>query len=307
MTSSMESEFFARQPYLMLDRPQLMLVSLAGPSYTKNGADSGTYLPGVDALTQPGVSPEHVSAIMMDAAALGAAGTRLYFFEPAEDLPSRAQSAVGTAFQTGANPFNLQADSWRAMGYAANLITHVLEPYLLGAALNSPAYGRNMTSAARQGASGKMLMIVNGNDWPRTIQVNLGAYALGFGAARYRVRASGIATDALPAAQSADSLTLAGGETVAYVFPGSAADMPLVRTALTDPNLRLQPAAVEYAYVYQSGLDRGAISSWSGSCVVSIDPQLGEFYYQFPAPASTSKQRMGLPVNELPIEGSGRR
>jgi hypothetical protein len=277
-TSAMEAEFFSRQPYLMLDRPQLMLVSLAGPSYTKNGPDAGTYLPGPDALTQPGVSPEHVSALMMDAAALGGAGIRLYFFEPADDLPGRAQSAAGTAFQTGANPLNLQVESWQAMGFAANLLTQVLQPYLLGAALNSLAYGRNLTSAARHSPDGNMLLIVNGNDWGRAIHVDFESYQLGFGAARYRLSASRIATDALPAGQNGDTLTLASGESVAYIFPNCAAAMPLVKTILT----RHRPGddGVQYAYIYPNRLSQGAVVKCANPCSIWRDPRLGGFVYQ---------------------------
>ena len=219
MTASMESEFLARQPFYMLDKPELMTVSLAGPSYTKASVGTSTYQPGLDALSEPGVSAGHVSALMMQAAALGGAGLRLYYFESPNDLPGRAAAPTGSQFQTGANPENLQQPQWRAMANAANLLTGTLAPYLLGARMNSPAYGRNITTAAREGGSGQMLLIVNGNDWPRTIPVDFTAFSLGNGATRYWLRSSGLATSVLPEAKTSDVITLAAGESVAYVFP----------------------------------------------------------------------------------------
>jgi hypothetical protein len=219
MSSSMEDEFLARQPLYMLNRPQLMLVSLAGASYTKAGAGTATYQPGTDQLSEPGVSAAHVSAMMMQAAALGGAGLRLYYFESPGDLATRASAPIGSQFQTGANPVNLQTSQWEAMSAAANLLNTTLAPYLLSPRMNSPAYGRNITTAARDSANGQMLLIVNGNDWPRTIPVSFAPYSLGFGATRYWVHTSGVAVAALPATQTSDSVILAAGESVAYVFP----------------------------------------------------------------------------------------
>jgi len=219
MSSSMEDEFLARQPLYMLNRPQLMLVSLAGASYTKASAGTATYQPGKDQLSEPGVSAAHVSAMMMQAAALGGAGLRLYYFESPADLTGRAAAPIGSQLQTGANPTNLQTAQWQAMSAAANLLTATLSPYLLSPRMNSPAYGRNITTAARDAANGQMLLIVNGNDWPRTIPVAFAPYSLGFGATRYWLHTNGVVTTALPATQTSDSVTLAAGESVAYVFP----------------------------------------------------------------------------------------
>jgi hypothetical protein len=87
--------------------------------------------------------------------------------------------------------------------------------------VNSPAFGRNITTAARDAANGQMLLIVNGNDWPRTIPVTFAPYNLGHGATRYWLHTSGVTATALPAAQTSDSVILAAGESVAYVFPRS--------------------------------------------------------------------------------------
>ncbi len=280
MVSSVESEFNSREPYLMLDRPQLMLVSLSGPSYTKQNRTGSTYEPGVDSLDQPGVNPSHVSALMMTSAALGGAGIRLYYFEPPSDLAFRAQAAPGTYMQTGSNPSNLQSDSWKAMGSSANLLTHVLEPYLLGAARSSPAYGRNIVTAVRQSAAGLMLLVVNGNDWTRSIPVDLRPFGGAGSVARYRLRASSIGTDLLPRAQTIDKIDLEAGESVVYIIPNQASAMPLQTV-----NIPLQPsdgqvAGIRYGYLYQENVDSGATVACTKTCKVFRDPQLGPLYYR---------------------------
>jgi hypothetical protein len=172
-------------------------------------------------LSEPGVSPAHVTAMMMQAAALGGAGLRLYYFESPGDLTGRASAPIGSQLQTGANPVNLQTSQWQAMSAAANLLDKVLGPYLLSPRMNSPAYGRNITTAARDAANGQMLLIVNGNDWPRTIPVSFAPYNLGFGATRYWLHTSGVTTTTLQETLKTDSVILAAGESVAYVFPRS--------------------------------------------------------------------------------------
>ncbi len=290
MISSMEALFFERQPYFMLDRPQLMLVSLAGASYTKGSGSSATFDPGSDALDEPGVSPEHVSAVMMDAAALGGAGTRLYFFEPSTDASSRSAAPAGTYYQTGANPSNLQTGSWRAMGYASNLLTKVLERYLFGSAGNAPAFGSNITSAVRQGSDGVLLLVVNGNDWGRRIPVDFSPYPHAFGAARYRISASGIATDLLPPDEAGETIHLGAGESAAYLFPATAAAMPLQQVVLNPAADAPAIVGVQYAYVYQNDFDRRPVAACEAGCTVAVDPRLGAFFYRFvtAAPAGTT-------------------
>ena len=281
MTCSMASSFFSRQPYLMLNRPQLMLVSLAGPSYTKQSQGTAIYQPGIDSLDQPGVSPQHVSAIMMEAAALGGAGLRLYYFEPPTDYATRASAPLGSYFQTGANPTNLQPASWRAMSYAANLLAGVLQPFLLGSGQTSPAYGRNIVTAVRTGAAGTMLMIVNGNDWERTIPVDFTAFPHSFGVARYRLETFGIQTSQLPANSTGDSITLGPGQTAAYLFPDSAAAMPLQSVTIPASG---QVQGVRFGYIYPGSSTNQSVTACTTSCSVAIDPRLGPVFYQFAGP-----------------------
>jgi hypothetical protein len=285
--SSMQQTFFSRQPYYVLNRPQLMEVSLTGPQYTKGSASGATYNPGVDALISPGVSPQHVSAVMMDAAALGGAGERLYSFESPSDVTSRAAAPAGTSFQTGSNPQNLQTASWTAMSYAANLLGSVLDPYLLATRLNSPGYGLNITSAARQGSTGNLLLIVNGNDWQRSISVDLTPYTRGFGAAKYVVSAAGISTSELSPTQLEDSVTLSEGESVAYILPSTAANMPLKCHKITAPPKSPSGTALQSSYLYPAmPVQSISMTPCAPSCTVYLDPNLGPFFYQFVSPAT---------------------
>ncbi len=67
--------------------------------------------------------------------------------------------------QTGANPTARDPvirENWRAMAYAANPLTKSLSPYMLGTALTSPAYGRNIVTAARQGDGARLFA---GDPW----------------------------------------------------------------------------------------------------------------------------------------------
>ena len=217
----MAQAFYQRQPFMMLDRPQLLLTSLSGPDYRKNTSGSAYYNPPSDTLNQPGVSGAAIVSEMMTAAALGAAGVRPYGFEDPANEPRRASAPPGSSLQTGGNPFStnpLVQENWRAMSYAARMITQVMAPYLFGVALNSPAYGQGIVTAARQSRNGRMLMIVNDNDWDRTVTADFTPYANSHGGIRYRITSDGISTSSrLP--RAGETLTLMPGETAVYLFP----------------------------------------------------------------------------------------
>ena len=215
----MRQTYYERQSILMLDRPQLLLDSVSGPFYTKETEGASYYSPAKDDLEQPGVSGAAIISSMMTAAALGAAGVRLYFFENAAELRRHADAKLGTALQTGVNLTStdpLVRENWRAISYAGNALK-ILTPYLFGAALNSPAYGRNIVTAARQGNNGRMLMIVNDNDWARSIRITFSPYSYGKSIVRYNISYDGIRrmtmTDSI-----GETITLGPGESAVYLF-----------------------------------------------------------------------------------------
>ena len=184
------------------------------------------------------------------------------------------------------------------MGYASNLITRVLQPFLLNLAGNAPAYGRNINSAVRQSPEGTMLMVVNGNDWPRTITVNLQPYGASFGTARYRVQSAGIATAILGGSQTSDTLTLAAGETVVYIFPNVATAMPLANTTLTPLPSDGPILGIQYAYVYETQMNQMPVESCQTSCTIARDPRLGNLYYRFVLPSGTTAIRVSAPPKQ---------
>jgi hypothetical protein len=231
-TNAMAEAFYSRQPSMMLDRPQLILASISGPAYTKNTSGEPFYTPPNDALDVPGVSDAAITSQIMSAAALGVAGVRLYQFEVPTNESSRASAPVGSYLQTGASPVAndpIVQGNWQAMSNAAKALTGVLAPYFLGTALNSPALGRNIITAARQNSGGSMLMVVNANDWERTLFVDFTPYASGSNISRYLIDYNGTQTSAL-STSSGESIDLKGGETAVYLFePQTANKRPTQR------------------------------------------------------------------------------
>ena len=218
--NAMTEAFYSRQPSMMLDRPQLILASISGPAYTKNTSGEPFYTPPNDALDVPGTSDAVITSEIMTAAAIGAAGVRLYQFEPPANESSRASAPVGSYFQTGASPIAsdpIVQGNWQAMSSAANALTGVLAPYVLSTALNSPALGRNIVTASRQSANGSMLMVINDNDWERTLFVDFSPYANGSQISRYLIDYNSTQQNML-SSSSGESIDLKGGETVVYLF-----------------------------------------------------------------------------------------
>ena len=218
----MRQSFYESQSATMIDRPQLLLESVAGPMYRKNTAAEPYYTPPIDDLEQPGPTAPAITSSIMTAAALGAAGVRLYTFEDPRNEGARAAATIGSELQTGANPTAndpILQEHWRAMASASTAITKLLTPFVLGVALNSPAYGRNIVTAVRQASNGKMLMVVNDNDWARTLSINFTPYKSNFFAptTRYLVNSDGITKASLPYSNR-ETITLAPGETAVYLF-----------------------------------------------------------------------------------------
>ena len=294
-SNSMLTAFYDRQPGMQLNRPQLMLQSMSGTNYTKNSpAGTEGYNPPLDELQHTGIVPKAVVSGMMSAAAAGNVGVRLYQFETAYDHAANTkQGPGGGGIQTGAAPFVGEVKNWQAMAYGANVLTKVLQRYLLGTALNSPAYGRNLITAARDGGQGRMLMVVNAWDGARQVTVDLTPYKYGFGAVRYRANDTGIRTVAISDI-STETLTIEAGETVAYLFPNSAAPQ-VDEVSFSFPDAQGVPVALRYGYVEKADVEAfGEPVECTNGCTVAVDPALGDVYYQWsvadgcgaPAPVS---------------------
>src|SRR5438093_6831205 len=113
-----------------------------------------------------------------------------------KDTPDeRTIYPVGSYLETGMRPDSGDRNSkeiWQASGYASNLITKVLQPYILGLAVNSPGYVRGVTTAVRRGPDATMLMVVNDNDAERNLIIDLSPYRTGTTITRYRLSYSSL-------------------------------------------------------------------------------------------------------------------
>jgi hypothetical protein len=211
--------FYQHQYYAMPERPQLMLRSVTAIRYTKHAKGATFYTPPADEVSQPGDIGPTVTAGIMAAAALGNAGVRLYSWENPANASSRASSPPGRQLVTGLNsiyPDPLVSENWQAVSNAGRALS-ILTPYLLANTLNSPAYGRNIITAAREGVNGRMLMIVNCWDYSHRLAVDLAPYSHGGTVTRYIVSAYGNTELDLTGSRT-DTRTLKGGETAVYIF-----------------------------------------------------------------------------------------
>ncbi|PYS54832.1 MAG: hypothetical protein DMG13_06290 [Acidobacteria bacterium] len=280
----MKDAFYSRQPYMAQDRPQLMLVCGSSFSYTKRSPSSAYYDPLVDTLDQPGCDGSIAAAEMMTAAALGNAGVRQYHYD--SNTPGqRAASALGKYMQTGMRPDATERNSkeiWQAAGYVSNLLTKVLQPYVLGSAESSPAYQRSITTAVRRGSDATMLMIVNGNDADRTVSVDFRPYKSDAGIIRYRLSYFYLQSDLLPDS-SGETITLPKGGSVVYLFP-FLNSTKFLQAAFLQPTLAAGAsyAGISYNYIYSDHLSQLTDSvDCTNGCTVQVDTRLGDVYYQF--------------------------
>ena len=295
----MSQFFYQHQYYAMLDKPQLILNSAMGAFYTKETPGAAYYTPPTDILAQPGDSGPTVTGEIMAAAALGNAGVRLYSWEPPSDASSRAAAPLGTVEQTGFNSVYTDpqiVENWQAVSNASNALA-TLTPYLLANTLNSPSYGRNIITAARQGANGRMLMIVNGWDYTRTIPVDLTPYTYGGTITRYIVSAYGNTTTDITGSTS-DDVSLNGGDTVAYVFAAASGPTPTASATATPtaiatatrsatPTATPTATATATATATPTSTATRTVTSTTIQTVTSVDAAIAVAVELTPRPTST--------------------
>lgn len=282
----MRSAFYSRQPYARLDRPQIILATSNSFSYVKNAPGEAFYNPVSDTLTSPSTSASTVSAEMMTAAALGNAGVRFYHFEPPQGEQGRVNGKLGVEYQTGMSPVATERNSqeiWRSVGYVTNLLTKTLQPFILGTPVSSPALVDNIITAARQSESGMLLMVINGNDWERTVAIDLTPYRTGLPITKYRVRGKGIESGVMPDS-GVDRVAMGEGETVVYLFPRSRAASWISSIPIPAPVLPpgAKQAILHHGYIYSQDIDyQTAGMVCTEGCTVDVDTALGAVVYQF--------------------------
>jgi hypothetical protein len=282
----MHDIFYSRQNYVNFAKPQIILDSISSFMYVKRTVGAAFYNPLLDTLEVPGTMPAAALAGMMVASALGNAAVRLYQFEEPVNEGGRASARIGTEFQTGASPLAGEENSrniWRAVGYASNLLTKTLQPFILGTAMSSPALGANIVTAARQSATGTLLMAVNGNDWDRSIAVDLRPYRTGSTISRYVVGQTGISTVLVPDVAS-DNVKLKAGEVGIWLLPISSSTNYVTSNPISAPALPdgATAAILHQAYIYSQDLDcqTSGIDCTRG-CNLIADTNLGNVFYQF--------------------------
>jgi hypothetical protein len=282
----MRNAFYSRQAYARLDRPQIILASSSSFFYRKNTPDAAYYTPPADTLIIPGTSGPAISAEMMAEAALGNAGIRLYQFESPSQESNRTKSKIGSEMQTGMSPVAGDQNSrqiWRSAAYVSNLLTKTLQPFILGTPLSSPSLGDNIVTAVRRSNSGVLLMVVNANDWERTVSIELTPYKTGQPITRYAVRSRGI-TSAVVADTASKRVTIGAGETVVYLFPNSGATSWISALAIAAPALPAgaQSAILHHGYIYSQdmGYQTDGMECTEG-CMINVDAALGDIVYQF--------------------------
>lgn len=303
--NSMLTAFYARQPVVQLTRPQLIEISMSGANYTKNSpAGTESYNPPLDNLQHAGNEPKAVASTMMEAAAVGNAGVRLYQFQtPSNNGANTAQKPGGGGIQTGAGPFNGEVGNWQAMAYAANALTKVMQPYLLGAPMSSPAYGRNIVSGARHGFGGNMLMVVNGWDGARQLAIDFRPYKNGNGCVRYRIGDTAIKTALLPD-RNGETVQLDSGESVVYVFPNTA-PAPIETVVFTAKPINGSKVALRYGYAFAGNIAGfGEAVDCSQGCSVAVDRKLGYVFYQYTVTDACNTILSRSPVQTLGTDNS---
>ena len=233
---SLDQTIAQKIPVMQVDKPSYLETFGNGPGYFKRVAGD-RYQPGQDELSTPGFTVESVSAQILYAAALGFAGVRVYGYDgySATDpgiqndgqwyyrrANAPADGSNTDLLQAGASPFGVQLevrDRWTAISNAFNVI-QTLEPYLLSPQVNALDLGADITTGARQleSGAGRMFMAVNLLDNTNTITMDLSPYRYQGGSAmRYRVAGLFSASGAV-ANDAKQTMTLAPGEAVIFVF-----------------------------------------------------------------------------------------
>lgn len=210
-----------RLPILQRDKPFLLLTSLSGPAYTKEGP-GGQFTPGQDVLDNVGNSPELVGAEIMFAATKGFAGVRVYGYDSAVQKAERLSATVGQfGVQTFSDPTTVGVGRWNSMAGAFRLVG-TLEPFLLQPPTNAEDLGTTIYTGARSGANGNLLIALNSLENPQTVHVDLSPYLFPNNCSliqRYRL-ASGVVSNG-PFTGTSDAPVFGPGESIAWVITKS--------------------------------------------------------------------------------------
>jgi len=180
-------------------------------------------------MNDGGQYPMVVAASVSYAAAKGFAGVRSYGYagDLNQDNGTNAIfdgdcTSVSCGIQPLANPRANGPDSiarWQSMSNANNLIAQ-LEPYLLAAKMHSPDYGPSIVTAVRTSSRGNLLMMINFTETQVTETIDLSnVNPTGGAGTLYRMSSTALSNGSVSG--TAEQVTFAPGETLAWVFPQS--------------------------------------------------------------------------------------
>ena len=200
-------------------RPVLFEGAAMGPFYVKkSGSSASSYVAGTDLLMQPGYSGEQTAAMIMWSVARGLAGTVLYSWDVPGMDAGRASSPSGTVLENPVNPYvggEMSTARWNGISGAFGLI-QAIEPFVLQPATHAPNLGAMITTGAKSGAAGTLVLAINKSEVPRTVSVDLSPYGSGK-ITRYRVL-NGPSYASVALSGTSETITLAPSETVVYTL-----------------------------------------------------------------------------------------
>ncbi|MGD0296795.1 MAG: hypothetical protein ABSE86_06720 [Bryobacteraceae bacterium] len=254
-------------------------------------------------------NPEFTFGTVMECAVTRCAGQRLY--KVTDEFQEYMDHAAGNGVKAGwgaqalgavtlfgdttvanqlqANPHfeNARAvPTFRAASTGAQMMNR-WQKYILQPTLQSPDYGFLISCGARASSYGNILMCWNASDAPQSRTFNLAPYLqTGQNIIRSRATYQGISPlGIISAGTQSDSITLASGEAVFYVFPASFAlelPQPILGVRLADV-ANATKVVVRYSYDNYL-LDSTAANvqdCGSGTaCVLNADRSFGIVYYR---------------------------
>ena len=155
-------------------------------------------------------------------------GVRVYAFDGVPGKTDglwndqRAQAAIDQGdLQTGATPFgdNSSAkDRWAAIGNAF-LFIKKYEPFFLSPQINAIDLGPDITTGARQGGDGRLLMAINMYDTVQSAHVYISQYRYAGATPISRCHLIGrLSTSETVPNHSENDVTLAPGESIIWIF-----------------------------------------------------------------------------------------
>ncbi|HYP12305.1 MAG TPA: Ig-like domain-containing protein [Bryobacteraceae bacterium] len=217
--SNIDRTLQQRLPVMRSNRPTLMLTSIMGAEYVKQGPGK-EYTPGQDKLLSQGSSLEQISQQVLYAVATGMAGVRAYSFDMPfmKDLRAGTPAGVGQ-HQTGTDPFVTGTDRWQAMSAVFNLI-HLLEPYLLQPKTHTLNLGQNIFTGAKEGPYSRVLVAIHASEVPTVSDVELDSYGYPQGSTvtQYRVTGSKVVRERFPASKTLNRrVTFAPDESIIWI------------------------------------------------------------------------------------------